>query len=100
MADYDREVRTTEELMLLILKELRTMALDLSKLAAAITQVATDVTSLINADTSAAQAAAAQLALDQAAVDALVPSLTAIDTVAQAALAPAPAPAPAPPAGQ
>lgn len=100
MADYDREVRTTEELMLLILKELRTMALDLSKLAAAITQVATDVTSLINADTSAAQAAAAQLALDQAAVDAIVPSLTAIDTVAQAALAPAPVAAPAPPAGQ
>lgn len=91
------EETSDRELLLHLLKRIQAMALDLSKLTAAIAAVSTDVTALINADASGAAAsaagAAAQLVLDQAAVDALVPTVTAIDTVAQAALAvPAAAP--------
>lgn len=80
------EDTSDREMILHLIKRIHAMALDLSKLTAAIALVSTDVTALINADATAAGAAAAQLAVDQAAVDALVPTVTAIDTVAQAAL--------------
>jgi hypothetical protein len=100
MSHYD-EKDVKQVLLLLaesthaLAKELHKMTLDLSKLQAAIAQVSGDVQKLITADVSAAQAAAAQLAQDQALVDAIVPSVTQIATVAEAALNTPPA-APAP----
>lgn len=96
---------TEKELLLHLAQRIHAMALDLSALTAAIAKVSVDVNSLITVDQTAINAnaagAAAQLAADQLAVNALVPTVTLISTVAEAALtppAPAPAPAPAAPA--
>lgn len=63
------------------------MALDLSKLTDAVTKVSTDADALIASHGTAAT----QLAQDQAAVDTLVPTVTAVSAKIEAALAP-PAP--------
>lgn len=93
---------TTNDLLLHLIKEQHAMSLNLAALTAAVAKLSVDVTALINADQTAINAsaagAAAQLVADQAAVDAVVPTLSAISAVAEAALtAPVAAPA-APPA--
>jgi hypothetical protein len=82
---------TERDLLIHIVKGLHAMALDLSALTAAVAKVSTDVDALIVSHGTAAT----QLAADQAAVDALVPTVTAVSTKVEAALAPAPAAAPA-----
>jgi hypothetical protein len=97
---------TDRELLIHLLKGLHAMALDLSALTAAVAKLSTDVTALVTADQTALNAHAAgmaeQLAADQAAVNAVTPSVSAISAVAEAALTPPvvvpPAPPPAPPA--
>ena len=66
-------------------KELQAMALDLTKLNAAVTRVGTDVTALIAAVADPAAEAAAQKAVDDAAA-----ALDASSAAAEAKLAPTP----------
>ena len=82
---------TERDLLIHLVKGLYVMALDLTALTAAVAKVSTDVDALVVAHGTAAT----QLAADQAAVDALVPTVTAVATKVEAALAP---PAPAAPA--
>ncbi len=98
MEFHDWDHMSEKQLLFYILKGINQMALDLSKLTEAVSKLSADVTALVNADQTAINAsaagAAAQLAADQAAVDAIVPSLTAISTFAEAALTPKPVAAP------
>lgn len=84
------EETSEREILLHILKELKTMALDLSAVTTAITKVSTDVDSLITADAAVAAAVDAATKEHQAQVDALVAELAAVSTKAEAALTPPP----------
>lgn len=91
-----RDSVTDRDLLCHLLKEIRTMAIDVSALTSAVAKLTTDVTALINADVGAAQAAAAATVAatqaDQALVDPLVATVNALDAQVTAALQPAPAP--------
>ena len=67
-----------------IYKRINAMALDLSALSAAVAKVSTDADALLASHGTAAD----QLAQDQAAVDAMVPAVTAISAKIEAALPP------------
>jgi len=84
----DHHQLSDRDLLILILERQELMALDLTKLSAAVSKVSTDVDALVAAHGTAASAAAAQAAADQASVDALVPTVEALSTKIEAALTP------------
>lgn len=89
--DLENELRQRIlEMLEHIHRRISTMALDLTALSAAVAKVSTDADALISSHGTAAT----QLATDQAAVDALVPTVTSVSAKIEAALAPPADPAP------
>jgi hypothetical protein len=78
----DRAYISEKDLMVHILKELKAMALDTSKLTAAVAKLATDVETLVAAHTDPAA---------QGAVDTVTANVAALSAKVEAALAPPPA---------
>lgn len=80
----DHDLYTEKELLFLILKELKTMAVDVSKLTASVAQLSIDVDALVAAHVDPSV---------QTAIDNATATVNALSVKVEAALVPPPAPA-------